>query len=84
MSSSSTELLYFYKDTLYVLIIYEKYTAESGESQGESCREQCIRDTRDWAFGSYANGQSAHTRMSIRATPNRPFGLYATEQNGNV
>ena len=34
MSSSSTELFYFYKDTLYVLIICIKYTAETAESQG--------------------------------------------------
>ena len=29
MSSSSTELLYFYKDTLYVLIIYVYYKGKS-------------------------------------------------------
>mgnify|MGYP006916054417 CR=1 FL=1 len=28
MSSSSTELLYFYKDTLYVLFIYIYYTVK--------------------------------------------------------
>ena len=36
MSSSSTELLYFYKDTLYVLIIYVYYKGKSRMCQQKS------------------------------------------------